>query len=122
MEAGVSRFVDISGYANALAKTTLFDALAQGVAERVFGELANEEQPRIVVPGQAGAQESLEKAIPAFGPCHVAEGGNDEILFSQTERHPSCTSGRCVDRLGNIYHLLDYALRCGEALRVETAS
>src|ERR1700686_3769589 len=88
----VSRFVDISGYANALAQATLFDALAQGIAERVLRELANKEQPGIVVPGQVGTQEGLEKTIPAFGPCHVAEGRNDEILFAETERHPSRTS------------------------------
>src|ERR1700724_3322473 len=114
----VSRFVDIAGHANALTQATLFDALAQGIGERVLRELANEEQPGIVVPGQAGAQESLQKSISTLRPCHVAEGCNDEIVFAETERNPSGASGRRVDRLGNIYHLLADAVWRSKALRV----
>src|SRR5438270_3478151 len=57
----VSRFVHISGYANALVQATLLDTLAQCIAESVLRELANKEQSGLVVPGQIGTQEGLEK-------------------------------------------------------------
>src|SRR5207302_6377894 len=98
----VGRFVDVSGHANALAQGTFVDALAQRVAERIRRELANKDQSRVVVLGQARTQEGLEKTIPAFGPGDVADSCNDDILLAEAERHPSSDPGHCVDRLRNL--------------------